>query len=76
MMSKTIKELGNILADMYENAPKKEQVTMIHFFGVKYADDIKKVGVREVIEQSGIHSTYRTELNKAVNLAKYVIPKS
>lgn len=74
-MSKTIIELGSILADMYTNAPKKEQVTMIHFFGVKYADDIQKVGIREVIEQSGIHSTYRTELNKAVKLAKYVTPK-
>jgi ribosomal protein S18 len=74
-MSKTINELGKILADMYTNAPKKEQVTMIHFFGVKYSDDVQKVGVREVIEQSGIHSTYRTELNKAIKLAKYVSPK-
>ncbi|MBK8301666.1 MAG: hypothetical protein IPP39_14925 [Chitinophagaceae bacterium] len=60
---------------MYSNAPKKEQVTMIHLFGVKYSEDIQKVGVREVIEQSKIHSTYRTELNKAVKLAKYVSPK-
>lgn len=74
-MSKTIIELGSILADMYTNAPNKEQVTMIHFFGVKYAEDIQKVGIREVIEQSGIHSTYRTELTKAVKLAKYVSPK-
>lgn len=74
-MSKTLEELGEILADMYSNAQKKEQVTMIHLFGVKYAEDIKKVGIREVIDEAGIHSTYRTELNKAVNLAKYVRPK-
>lgn len=74
-MSKTLKELGNILDKMYSNAPKKEQVTMIHLFGVKYAEDVQKVGIREVIEQSGIHSTYRTELSKAVKLAKYVHPK-
>lgn len=74
-MSKTVAALGGILADMYNNAPKKEQVTMIHLFGVKYAEDIQKVGIREVVEQAGIHSTYRTELNKAVKLAKYVIPK-
>ena len=71
-MSKTVAALGGILADMYSTAQKKEQVTMIHLFGVKYAEDIQKVGIREVIEQSGIHSTYRTELNKAVKLAKYV----
>ncbi len=75
IMGKTINELGKILADMYANAPKKEQVTMIHLFGVKYAEDVQNVGVREVIEQSGIHSTYRTEINKAVKLAKYVSPK-
>jgi hypothetical protein len=74
-MSKTLNELGNLLEEMYSNAPRKEQVTMIHLFGVKYAEDIQKVGIREVIEQSGIHSTYRTELNKAVKLAKYVNPK-
>lgn len=74
-MNKTINQLGNILKEMYSNAPKKEQVTMIHLFGVKYAEDIKNVGIREVIEQSGIRLSYRTELNKAVNLAKYVNPK-
>ena len=74
-MSKTLNELGKILKEMYSNAAKKEHVTMIHLFGVKYAEEIQKFGIREVIEQSGIHSTYRTELNKAVNLAKYVQPK-
>lgn len=74
-MSKTLNELASILNEMYSNAPKKEQVTMIYLFGVKYAEDIQKVGVREVIDQSGIRSTYRTELKKAMNLAKYVQPK-
>ncbi|MGN6604533.1 MAG: HTH-like domain-containing protein [Ginsengibacter sp.] len=74
-MPKTLNQLGKLLQDMYSNAPKKEQVTMIHLFGIKYSDDIQAVGIREVIEQSGIHSTYRTELNKAVKLAKYVQAK-
>ncbi len=74
-MSKTLNELGSLLGEMYSNALKKEQVTMIQLFGVKYAEDIQKVGIREVIEQSGIHLSYRTELNKAVKLAKYVSPK-
>lgn len=74
-MSKTLEELGILLEEMYSKAQKKEQVTMIHLFGVKYAEDIQKVGIREVIEQSGIRISYRTELNKAVKLAKYVSPK-
>lgn len=74
-MNKTINELGGILSDMYTNAIKGEQVMMIHLFGIKYADDIKKVGIQEVIVQSGIRSSYRTELNKGVKLSKYVRPK-
>jgi hypothetical protein len=27
---------------MYDNAPRMEQVTMIHLFGIKYSDEIKK----------------------------------
>ncbi len=73
-MNRTVRELGEILADMYTNAPRKEQVTMIHLFGVKYHEDVQREGVREVIEASGIHSTYRTELNKAIKLARYVVP--
>lgn len=73
-MSQTVHELGVKLKEMYDNAPRKEQVTMIHLFGVRYSEDIQKVGIREVIEAAGIHSTYRTELNKAVKLAKYVTP--
>ena len=52
-----------------------EKVTMIYLYGVKHSDEIQNVGIAVVIEESGIHSTYRTELNKAVKLAKYVIPK-
>lgn len=73
-MSKTASELGHILLEMYKNAPKKEQVTMIHLFGVQFHAEILRVGIKEVIEEAGIHSTYRTELNKAVKLAKYVTP--
>ncbi|WP_347159411.1 HTH-like domain-containing protein [Pontibacter chitinilyticus] len=70
----TLRDLGQKLKEMYENAPRGEQVTMIHLFGVKFADSIKEVGVKEVIDEAGISSTYRTELNKAINLAKYVRP--
>ena len=74
-MGKSASELGKILGEMYGNAKSGEKVTMIYLFGVKYHDEIQNVGIAQVIEESGIHSTYRTELNKAVKLAKYVIPK-
>lgn len=66
------KELGAILSQMYNDAARGEQVTMIHLFGVKYHKEIKLVGVKEVIREAGISSTYSTEVSKAMNLAKYV----
>ena len=37
----TLLELSSSLKDMYENAPETDQSTMIHLFGIKYADEIK-----------------------------------
>ncbi len=68
----TVNELGQKLKDMYANASKGEQVTMIYLFGIKYHKQIQEVGVKQVIEQSGIHPSYQTELSKAVKLSKYV----
>jgi 5-methylcytosine-specific restriction protein B len=71
----TVNELGHKLKEMYNDAPKGEQVTMIYLFGIKYHNEIKETGIKQVIEQSGILSTYKTELSKAVKLAKYVATK-
>jgi hypothetical protein len=71
-MPKTSRELGTLLLKRYNVAPKKEKVTSVHLFGIEYPDEILRVGIREVIEESGIPSTYRTELSKGVKLAKYV----
>ena len=72
---KTAEQLGKILAEMYNDAPRNEQVTGIHLFGIKYAEEIKNAGIKSVIDFSGIKSTYRTEVSKGVNLAKYVVVK-
>lgn len=66
------KELGNILKEMYDNAPYKESVTMIHLFGIKYHEEINRIGIREVVEASGINISYTAEISKALRLAKYV----
>lgn len=62
---------------MYNNAPKGDAVAMIHLFGIKYADEIihNNFSKTEIIEKSGIPESYLTELNKGVNLSKYVILK-
>lgn len=74
----TINELGNKLKEMYKNAPKGDSVTMIHLFGVKYANEIiiNNYSRKDIIAKSGISSSYLTELSKGINLAKYVESKN
>ena len=67
-------QLGKLLADSCKNAKKGEKVTMIHLFGIKHSEELRKIGVSEVIKESGIHSTYTTELGKGIKLASYVKP--
>lgn len=73
----TENELGKILKDMYENAPRGYQVANIHLFGVKYAEIIKNSNVKaaDIIKASGIHTSYTTELSKGIKLARYVVSK-
>ena len=71
-MYKSEKELGDILGDMYRNAPRKEVVTMVHLFGIQYHEDIRQAGVKEVVRASGIGEDYKAEVNKGIKLAKYV----
>ncbi len=70
----TINELGSKLKEMYENASKGDSVTMIHLFGIKYADEIlnNNYSRKEIIEKSGISPSYLTELSKGINLSKFV----
>jgi len=71
----TLNELSQILKEMYGEASKGEKVTMIYLFGIKFHNEIKEIGVKEVVEQSGLRISYQTELAKAVKLAKYVTAK-
>ena len=80
----TIHELANILSKMYEEGEeRKEKSVMIHLFGIKYAEIMKKNGYtpKEIIKNtklsngSAIPESYQVEINKGINLAKYVMEK-
>lgn len=73
----TVNELGAILHSMYEMKGTNKS-TMVHLFGIIYADEMKKDNITpiEVIKSSGIQSSYQTELNKGINLSKYVVLKN
>ena len=70
----TTMELVSILRQMYHGAPDGETVTMVHLFGVKFADQIRDCGasVKDLTVNAGLPETYLTEIKKAMNLAKYV----
>lgn len=74
----TLQELGNQLNKMYNNAPDKDSVAMIHLFGIKYADAIlkSKYSKKDIANAAGIAESYGTEISKGVKLAKYVIIKN
>jgi len=73
----TLNELGSKLNEMYTNAPKGDSVAMIHLFGIKYANLIKEgnYSKKDIITQSGISTSYLTELSKGIKLSNYVIIK-
>ena len=49
----TLLDLAVTLSDMYNNAPQKEKLTMIHLFGIKYANVIIENGYsrKEIIKK-------------------------
>jgi len=73
---RSVDELGGILRRMYDGAPKGEKVANIHLFGIKYASDIHDAGLTAgaVVKASGLSTSYQVEVNKGMNLAKYVTP--
>lgn len=69
----TILELGNILKNMYETKGVNK-TTMIHLFGVIYADEIRDAGIKpiEIVRAAQMPESYQTEVNKGMNLSVYV----
>lgn len=70
-------ELAEHLRTMYHQAPKGEAVAMIHLFGIKYAGQIKEAGVsaKDIVLAAGINESYAVEVNKGINLERYVEPR-
>ena len=57
-------ELATKIKEVHDTAPERELVTMILLFGIKYSSEIKKVGIKNVIAQSGIKDAYYIEVTK------------
>jgi len=78
-----ISDLSKKLSQMYEDAPEGEKVAMIHLFSIRYAKIIreKHYTAKDILkhtklkDETKISEKYVAEINKGVNVAKYVIEK-
>ena len=70
-------QLAEILKGMYSDAPKGEKVANIYLFGIKYATIIseEKLSVKEIVNASGLPSSYVVEVSGGIKLSKYVVPR-
>ena len=67
-----IDEAAKILHSAYEQAPNKRQKAAVHLFGIKYADELAHMPLKQLVEKADIPPSYDTELNNGRNLAQYV----
>ena len=74
----TLHELSSALRDLYENAPRGEQATMVHLFGIRYASEIRASGCtpKMILQDAGMGTSWQTEISKGIRLSRYVVEKS
>lgn len=69
----TLDEAAKILRKMYDHGyASKEQSTQVHLFGIKYADVLDGMPLKEIASRAGISEAYQTEIRKGMKLSKYV----
>ena len=66
-------ELGSKLKKMYESKGVNK-TTMIHLFGVIYADEIRNARITaiEIVKAAQMPESYQAEVNKGISLSRYV----
>ncbi|MBP5350159.1 MAG: hypothetical protein J6Z13_07410 [Clostridia bacterium] len=69
----TALELGIKLKAMY-SLKNVNKVAMIHLFGVIFAQTMRSENIKpiEVLKAAKMPESYQTEINKGINLSKYV----
>ncbi len=67
------KQLGKKLKEMYE-VKGVSQTTMIHIFGILYANEIDESDVKlsDIIKEAGMNESYHVEISKGIRLSEYV----
>ncbi len=67
-----VDQASSFLREMYDKAPDNEKALSIHLFGIIYAEQLEGLSKKEIVMGEGLPVSYQTELNKGMNLARYV----
>ena len=70
-MAMTVSEAGAILRRAYNDAPHGEKKTALILFGIKYADSLLRLSLKDVVTEAGMRSTYYTEIRLGIKSAQY-----
>jgi hypothetical protein len=68
----TIGELASELRRSVDAAPDGDRVVRIHLFGIKRANELRGVSLKELVQLAGIPYSYHTEIHKGMRLADWV----
>ena len=69
---RTIDELAAELKGACERPRSGGKLTEIHLFGIRHAQALRSVSIPAVLDKAGLGASYRTEINKGINLAPFV----
>ena len=53
-------------------SPKRRQATAVHLFGIKYADELWHLPIKQIVRQARIPESYSDEVSKGRALTEYV----
>ena len=68
----TIEDVAKQLKSDYQRALEGNKVVTIHLFGIRYADQLEGMPLKEIAARAEVPVTYATEIRKGMRLAKWV----
>ena len=71
-MAITTEQAGTILRRAHADAPHGEKSIRLILFGVKYAADLERMQLSDVIKKAGLHPSANVEIRYGIKMAKYV----
>lgn len=73
----TFQELANELKSEYNNAIKGQKIVMLEVFVIRHAKEIieQNIKAKDLLHAAELAETMVPEVNRALNLSKYVVLK-